>query len=212
MNNQPNNNIDPRKLAANAKVVIQPAPTPPKKITLPAGKIQGLGNLPKPTDNPPAKPEQNLQGPTVIQGPTANDSKQQVPDVSKTIEEKTPTVSPAQKEQGKTGSEATQFKPGQSGNPAGRPKKLHSPDAWLETEALKQHGILTDGTPITKAQFLAKTLMEKATDGNIKAIEIVLNRIDGKPMQKIQVIPPEDAAGTVVSKEDEQRLEEMFGR
>lgn len=216
--------IDPRKLAANAKVVIQPAPTPAKKVTLPAGKLQGLGSLPKPTQNPPAKPEQFQQshGQIVIQGPSTQQKlaealvdKAVKGDMKATemLAEKDLIIPPAQKnvENVEVRDDKGRFAEGHT--PTGhRHKKKESSDFLLDAELDKAHGKLPDGSIITKRQFLAKTLTDKALDGNLKAIEIVFNRTDGKPMQKIQVIPPEDAAGTVVSKEDEERLEEMFGR
>lgn len=213
--NQPNSNnpIDPRKLAAKAKVVVQPVPTQPKKVVIPAGKIpftpapkpQGLQSLPKPTENPPAQPNQTLG--TVIQGPPANDTKQQEP---------TTEIVPAQTEQASTGPKdgraATQFKPGQSGNPAGRPPKKYSLDALLEAELQKPHGRLPDGSLVTKGEMINRKLVEKATDGNMKAIEIVTNRLDGKPMQKIQITPPDEAEGTVLANEAQENLMSLYGR
>lgn len=203
MSNEPANKIDPRKLAANAKVVIQPAPTQPQKVAMPA-KLQGLSTLPKPTNNPAPKPEQT-------QGVIANDSKQQIAKVEPEVIKKDETISPRETETVKNGKEATQFKEGHPGGP-GRPPKKQGIDYMLEQELDKPHGKLPDGSIITKRQMLAKVLADKALDGNLKAIEILSNRVEGKPMQKIQVVAPEDAEGTVLAHEAQEKLLETFGR
>ena len=71
--------------------------------------------------------------------------------------------------------EETQFKPGQSGNPAGLPKGTK----WLKTrlrEALEATGADKD---------IVLALIEKAKKGDILAIKEVMDRIDGKVSQEI---------------------------
>lgn len=202
------NQIDPTKLK---KVVIPHTETTQKVTVNPELlKARGLGGLPKPTDNPPPKAEQ-------VQG-------EHIPDVKKTIE---PTITPQpnevikkdepipqeqnQVEKLEVRDEKGRFAEGNV--PTGhRPKKKYSLDAILEAELQKPHGRLPDGTMVTKGEMINRKLMEKAIDGNMKAIEIVTNRLDGKPMQKIQVVAPEDAEGTVMNDEAEAKVMSLFGR
>ena len=70
------------------------------------------------------------------------------------------------------------FKKGQSGNPNGRPKKEH-----CIADLLKVSGtdVLEDGR--TKLQAIVDELYKKAQGGDLKAMEMIFDRIDGKPMQ-----------------------------
>lgn len=73
-----------------------------------------------------------------------------------------------------------QFKPGQSGNPNGRPKKLPRLDDLL-SEIMGEE---KDG--ITAAEAILKRLRHMATQGNIKAAEMLLDRSYGKAKQPIE--------------------------
>lgn len=74
-----------------------------------------------------------------------------------------------------------QFKPGQSGNPAGRPKKLPQLDKLL---ADVLGSIDADNSP---AQKILEALAKKAEKGDTRAAEIILDRAYGKAKQSIQV-------------------------
>ncbi len=75
---------------------------------------------------------------------------------------------------GKTPKE-TRFKPGQSGNPRGRPK--HSKNtATLLAEELNERISLREGSKqviITKKQAMVKQLMNKAVQGELRALFFV---------------------------------------
>lgn len=77
-------------------------------------------------------------------------------------------------------SEATQFKPGQSGNPNGQPRKLPSLDKLLP-EVLGDD--LDDNS---KIKAILIKLADKAEKGDIRAAEILLDRAWGKPKQSIE--------------------------
>jgi len=73
-----------------------------------------------------------------------------------------------------------QFKPGQSGNPNGRPKKLPRLDDLLSDIM----GEEKDG--MTAAEAILKRLRQLATQGNLKAAEMLLDRSYGKAKQPVE--------------------------
>ena len=77
--------------------------------------------------------------------------------------------------------EKGQFKKGESGNPNGRPKKLPELDKLL-ADVLGEE---KDGT--TAAEAILKALRAKATKGDIRAAEVLLERAYGKAKQSMDV-------------------------
>lgn len=72
------------------------------------------------------------------------------------------------------------FQPGQSGNPAGRPKKLPITDAIrAELEQLGEDGISNDVA-------IARVLVRLAKSGNMDAIREISDRTEGKVRQRIE--------------------------
>jgi len=71
------------------------------------------------------------------------------------------------------------FQKGQSGNPNGRPKKLPELDKLL-ADVLGE-----DKEGLTAAEAILKALRAKATKGDIRAAEILLDRAYGKAKQTI---------------------------
>lgn len=72
---------------------------------------------------------------------------------------------------------ATRFKPGQSGNPRGRPKGIRSFRIELEEE-LGQLTSMQDGErqiTVSKQRALAKTLVAIAMKGDTRAINMILS-------------------------------------
>lgn len=76
------------------------------------------------------------------------------------------------------------WKPGQSGNPGGRPKKLPITDTIREALA-KDMG---DGK--TAADVIVGVLVEAAKKGDITAIREIADRAEGKPIQVSQLQGP----------------------
>ena len=71
------------------------------------------------------------------------------------------------------------FKKGQSGNPKGRPKKLPDLDKLLAN-------ILgDDDDDKSEAAKVIASLLAQAKKGNVRAIEVLLERAYGKPKQTI---------------------------
>jgi hypothetical protein len=73
----------------------------------------------------------------------------------------------------------TRFKPGQSGNPNGRPKKLPEIDILLaDILGDEQNGI-------SAAEAILMKMRAKATGGDIRAAELLLDRAYGKVPTKL---------------------------
>ena len=75
---------------------------------------------------------------------------------------------------------ATQWKPGQSGNPKGRPPKGHSITEMVQS--------MMNERPEIKEAVTAK-IMQLCLDGDITALKMLWNYMDGMPTQtnKLQV-------------------------
>jgi hypothetical protein len=75
--------------------------------------------------------------------------------------------------------EAHRFKPGQSGNPSGRPKGIKSVDKELEA-ALKQMVRVRVGArfvKMTRLEAMTRTLADKAVAGDAKAVRLLIDRL-----------------------------------
>ena len=79
--------------------------------------------------------------------------------------------------------EPHKFKPGQSGNPSGRPKNVLSKALRKKLEELESD--LPDARQ--KADVIVDKLYELAAAGNLEAIKIVLDRMEGRPRQSFNV-------------------------
>lgn len=85
------------------------------------------------------------------------------------------------------------YKPGQSGNPKGRPRGRRNLSSLLK-EALEKLAvnpktgakILVDGKEVTYQDLLVQQVLVKGImKGNDKTIELIFDRLEGKPRQKI---------------------------
>ena len=75
---------------------------------------------------------------------------------------------------------STSFKPGQSGNPSGRPKREWTWAQELQKAVERQ---TADGTPIKEG--VADAVVTQALEGNVHAIRELFNRMDGMPHQAV---------------------------
>ena len=77
---------------------------------------------------------------------------------------------------------AGKFKPGQSGNPGGRPKKGET-----LTDILRKYleGHDDENPAITRKQRLAEELYNRAIEGDVTAIKYTYDRVDGKPVETV---------------------------
>jgi hypothetical protein len=78
--------------------------------------------------------------------------------------------------------EHSKFKKGQSGNPNGRPKKLPELDKLLANVLGEENA-----NGITAAEAILMALRHKATKGDIRAAEVLLDRGYGKAKQSIDL-------------------------
>jgi Family of unknown function (DUF5681) len=83
------------------------------------------------------------------------------------------------------GDEATRWKPGQSGNPGGRPKRTPLIDACREVLSQLVPG---DAKGRTYAQAIAEKLAAKAVEGDIRAAQELADRAEGKARQTLQIV------------------------
>jgi hypothetical protein len=73
-----------------------------------------------------------------------------------------------------------QFKPGESGNSAGRPKGTKNLKTDLQEELSSKINVMEGGNKVTytKQQALVKTLSTKALKGDLRAINTLVNLIN----------------------------------
>ena len=96
---------------------------------------------------------------------------------------------------------STQFQPGQSGNPAGRPKGMKNLATDLKEELEEKITITENGTPleITKQRAMFKSLMAKALKGDSRASSVLIGLAISMEQAEnsshtIHVFPEEDLA------------------
>jgi hypothetical protein len=76
---------------------------------------------------------------------------------------------------------ATRFKPGQSGNPSGRPKRVPSLRAELRDELSEMMHVREGGgdvVELTKGRAIIKALVQAAVGGNLRAANTLLTFCD----------------------------------
>lgn len=93
-----------------------------------------------------------------------------------------------------------QFKPGQSGNPAGRPKGSRNMSTVFQDAIktlVKPENGSGDWKSIEEQMILAQ--IQKALSGDTKAFEVVMNRAYGTPKRVVEVEQtlPEEGAVTL---------------
>jgi hypothetical protein len=94
------------------------------------------------------------------------------------------------------------FKPGETGNPAGRPKRTKL------TEALtaKMAEIAPEAVEETIAERVAQALIDEALKGNVQAIREIGDRTEGKPRQTLDAdLTIESYRVARVSREEAER-------
>ena len=103
----------------------------------------------------------------------------------------------------------TQFQPGQSGNPQGRPKGTKNLSTDLDEE-LNQKILVTEGgkqQEVTKQRAMIKTLFAKAMQGNTQAAKALITLIIGLEQSKANNPLPDQ-----LSEEDQSILDAFAER
>ena len=100
-----------------------------------------------------------------------------------------------------------QWKAGKSGNPKGRPKKEKCVTEQINMVLDEVPIVLLDGSPnveqFTWARILAERLVLLAAAGNAAAVREVLERAEGKVVEKVQMqhdVMPLDEAASILKK------------
>ena len=86
--------------------------------------------------------------------------------------------------------ESGRFKPGQSGNPAGRPPGIPNTATrlkrFLELSQKIKNPINGEEEEITVAEQLDLAMIAKARKGDVRAFNALMDRLEGKPPQYIE--------------------------
>jgi hypothetical protein len=98
------------------------------------------------------------------------------------------------------------FQKGQSGNPQGRPKKAKSLTNILEKALSKKR---EDGR--TNKAALVDTLLSLALAGDVTALKYVYDRIDGKPVESVNMAADVNATSNleVIQMSREERMKQI---
>ena len=103
---------------------------------------------------------------------------------------------------------ATRWKPGQSGNPKGRPKGTRNAATMAKAELARKVVVNLNGVKrkMSVAQIAFRRLGDKSTGGDIKAFNYLLTLQDN-------VAPADvDTAGGTTSEQDKQIIENYYKR
>jgi hypothetical protein len=94
------------------------------------------------------------------------------------------------------------WKPGQSGNPGGRPK-ARLIDQVLEEKLLSKDSKL--------AAAIAQKLLDRANRGDLKAIQLIAERTQGKPKRQMELSGPDGGPLNIHMTDEEldQRIAEL---
>jgi hypothetical protein len=108
---------------------------------------------------------------------------------------------------------ASQWKPGQSGNPSGRPSKTPFTDVMRELLAEEYVGREKRFKGMTNLRVLAIRLFDLAIAGDLRAAEEVVNRVEGRTVQVSQLQGPDGGAipfAYMSREENEKRIAELL--
>jgi hypothetical protein len=81
--------------------------------------------------------------------------------------------------------DAHKWKKGQSGNPAGRPKGTVNLTSRLKAQLLTELGNSPDDG--IRADLIIHALIDEAKNGNMQAINCILDRLEGKVTDKVEM-------------------------
>jgi len=79
------------------------------------------------------------------------------------------------------------YKPGECGNPKGRPKKADAMTDILKGELGTLSLVDDEGKAVPAKQAIARKLIDLAMNGDTPALKYIYDRIDGKPRESIDL-------------------------
>ena len=92
--------------------------------------------------------------------------------------------------------EKGQFEPGSSGNPSGRPK-------GSLTKLMREFMYEVDDSGFTRVQHICLILWNAALKGDLQAIKLIMDRVDGTPVQHVSTRTSSDTIKVLEISEDE---------
>jgi hypothetical protein len=98
------------------------------------------------------------------------------------------------------------WKPGQSGNPNGRPRKGKCLSDALQKRLKKKR---EDGR--TSNQAIVDRLVTAAEEGDLRAIEGIFNRLEGTPTQSIEHTGP-SGGPLLIGRMSDEEIRELIHR
>ena len=87
----------------------------------------------------------------------------------------------------KKGGNQTSFQKGKSGNPNGRPKAKYTWAILLEQALAEQHADKVTGETKTLKEWITRIAIKEASKGNMVAIKMIWDRMDGLPKQSTEI-------------------------
>lgn len=103
------------------------------------------------------------------------------------------------------------FKPGQSGNPGGRPRKIITEGF----DDILSEVVVRRKKRDTRLRHMLRAIVDEAIAGKIPAFSEITDRIEGKAMQAHQVSGPGGGAIPITSlspEENERRIAELLAK
>lgn len=100
------------------------------------------------------------------------------------------------------------FLPGNPGKPMGARHLSHMTRHKMETYG----GITREGRKVSVGEIIVDKLTKSAMDGNLKAIDMVYNRVDGKVPQIFEVGPVERQGVRDYTPEEQAEFDSLFSR
>jgi hypothetical protein len=100
---------------------------------------------------------------------------------------------------------STSWKKGQSGNPRGRPRR-----GLCLSDLLRKELDRTGPAGVAHKEALVSALVEAACEGDLRAIDMIFDRLEGRPAQRHEVGGPDAGPillGAHIS--DEERIDMM---
>lgn len=97
------------------------------------------------------------------------------------------------------------YKPGQSGNPKGRPSSGMS-----LTELMKEHlEKIPEGSEVSYKEAFISKVFARAYEGNDAYVKLVWNYVEGMPVQPVDVTSKGKEIGSISAQEAITRLSEL---